>query len=142
MTDIVDRATRSRMMASIRDRNTSPELRVRSHLHRAGLRFRLHPKNLPGRPDVVLPRYRAVVFVHGCFWHRHPGCDRAYIPKSNRRFWLSKFAGNVKRDAAKTAALRAADWRVFTVWECRVSEARLDALVRRIRRKPLGDGRR
>ncbi|MGO4815947.1 very short patch repair endonuclease, partial [Cupriavidus sp. 2MCAB6] len=87
MADIVDSTTRSRMMASIRGRNTAPEVALRSAIHRLGLRFRLHCAGLPGRPDVVLPRHRAVVFVHGCFWHRHPGCRLAYSPGSRVDFW-------------------------------------------------------
>lgn len=134
MTDIVDRATRSRMMSAIRSKNTRPELVVRSHLHRAGLRFRIHPKKIPGTPDLVLPAWRAVVFVHGCFWHHHTGCAKAYTPKTNRRFWKNKFAANIARDQAKKQALRSAGWRVFTIWECGSSEARLDHLVRKIRK--------
>jgi DNA mismatch endonuclease (patch repair protein) len=133
MADIVDRATRSRMMSGIRARNTKPEIAVRSFLHRSGLRFRIHSKSLPGKPDLVLPRWRAVVFVNGCFWHRHPDCPKAYTPMSNRRFWMAKFQANVARDAAAAAALRTAGWRVFTIWECEVSRGNLSRLVRSIR---------
>jgi DNA mismatch endonuclease (patch repair protein) len=133
MADIVDRATRSRMMSGIRAGNTKPERTVRSFLHRAGLRFRLHSRSLPGTPDLVLPRWRAVVFVHGCFWHRHPGCPKAYAPKSNRQFWMTKFRRNVTRDATTAAMLEAAGWRVFTVWECQLSRRNLSRLVRSIR---------
>lgn len=118
MADIVDAATRSRMMASIRGRNTRPEVALRSALHRLGLRFRLHRAGLPGRPDIVLPRHRAVVFVHGCFWHRHPGCRLAYDPRSREEFWQAKFAGTVERDARQRTALLDGGWRVATVWEC------------------------
>ncbi|MDX2261284.1 MAG: DNA mismatch endonuclease Vsr [Gemmatimonadales bacterium] len=134
MTDIVDRATRSRMMAGIRGKNTNPERIVRSHLHRAGFRFRLHPVDLPGRPDIVLPRWGVVILVHGCFWHRHHGCRYAATPKTNREFWVSKFRANVARDASNIAALRRLGWRVIVVWECRTGERSLDALVRRIQR--------
>lgn len=134
MADIVDRATRSRMMSGIRARNTKPEIAVRSFLHRSGLRFRLHTKSLPGKPDLVLPRWRAVVFVNGCFWHRHPGCPKAYTPKSNRRFWMAKFRANVARDTAAARTLSEAGWRVFTIWECEVTEAGLARLLRRITR--------
>ena len=134
MADIVDPARRSRMMAGIGGRDTTPERIVRSHLHRAGLRFRLHARALPGRPDIVLPRWNAVVFVHGCFWHRHAGCPKAATPSSNQAFWQRKFEDNVARDARNTAALRRLGWRVFTVWECRTSPRALDALVRKIRR--------
>lgn len=118
MADVVDTATRSRMMAGIRGRDTAPELALRRALHRAGLRFRVHAKELPGRPDIVLPRWRAVVQVHGCFWHRHPGCRYATSPATRPEFWTAKFAGNVERDARNHAALRALGWRVATVWEC------------------------
>jgi DNA mismatch endonuclease (patch repair protein) len=133
VTDIVDRATRSRMMSGIRGRDTTPEKIVRSHLHRAGLRYGLHRKDLPGSPDIVLPRWRSAVFVHGCFWHRHPGCRYAYVPKSNRTFWRRKFAANVERDGRKLAALRKMKWRVYVIWECRLSAGRLEQLVRAIR---------
>jgi len=105
-------------MSRITGRNTEPERTVRSALHRAGFRFRLHPKNLPGRPDIVLPKYGAVIFVNGCFWHRHRGCPYAYQPKSRKAFWRAKFDGTVKRDAVKARQLRRAGWRVFTIWEC------------------------
>jgi DNA mismatch endonuclease (patch repair protein) len=133
MADIVDRATRSRMMAGIRGRDTTPERIVRSHLHRAGLRFRLHESRLSGRPDIVLPRWGAVVFVHGCYWHRHPGCRFATTPSTRVDFWMRKFAENVARDRRNIRALRRAGWRVFVVWECRTSSRALDALVRGIR---------
>ncbi|MCZ8186205.1 MAG: very short patch repair endonuclease [Beijerinckiaceae bacterium] len=118
MNDIVDRETRSRMMAGIKGKNTGPELMLRRLLHQAGFRYRIHPKNLPGKPDIVLPRYRAAVFVHGCFWHRHPGCRYSTVPSSNTEFWNAKFAANVTRDAKKERALIAAGWRVAVVWEC------------------------
>jgi DNA mismatch endonuclease (patch repair protein) len=131
--DIVDRATRSRMMAGIRGVHTKPERIVRSFLHRAGLRFRLHARDLPGRPDIVLPKHRAVVEVRGCFWHRHPGCRYATTPASNAAFWKSKFEENVRRDRRNRRSLRQAGWRVFVIWECQVAgDARLSRLVERI----------
>lgn len=133
MTDIVDRKTRSRMMSGIPGRNTKPELTVRSFLHRAGLRFRLHRCDLPGRPDIVLPRYRVVVLVHGCFWHRHNGCRFSYLPDSNRQFWLDKFQANVDRDKKTSRALRKMGWRVLVVWECSINETRLNRLVTQVR---------
>lgn len=133
MTDIVDAATRSRMMAAIGRENTSPELSVRQYLHRAGLRFRLHDSRLPGSPDLVFPRYRAVVFVHGCFWHRHASCRFAYTPKSRKEFWLHKFESNQARDRRVVKALRQSGWRVFIVWECEVNDGRkLERLFWRI----------
>ena len=134
MTDIVDAATRSRMMSGIRGKDTAPERAVRSFLHHAGLRFRIHRKDLPGTPDIVLPRYHAVVLVHGCYWHRHPGCRFAYTPRSNLAFWNRKFEENIARDRRKEAKLRELGWRVFVVWECEVAdENRLGRLVREIR---------
>jgi DNA mismatch endonuclease (patch repair protein) len=128
MADIVDAATRSRMMSGIRGRNTRPELLVRRFLFGAGLRYRLHPRSLRGTPDLVLPRHRAVVFVHGCFWHRHRGCRFAYRPKSNEEFWRAKLDGNVARDAEVETALRQEGWRVFTIWECSVGPSALAQL--------------
>lgn len=135
MVDIVDRATRSRMMSGIRGKNTKPEVLVRSYLHKQGLRFRVHSPQLPGKPDLLFPRFRAVVNVHGCFWHQHPGCRYAYMPASNRRFWRAKLQGNARRDSRNTTALVAMGWRVFTVWECETSdERRLERLAKLIRR--------
>jgi DNA mismatch endonuclease (patch repair protein) len=134
MADVVDRATRSRMMSGIRGKNTIPERLVRSYLHRSGLRFRLHVKGLPGRPDLVLPRYKAIVEVHGCFWHRHPHCRFATTPATNRRFWGAKFRENTTRDRRNRRRLEQLGWRVFTIWECEIKESRkLAILVRRIR---------
>jgi DNA mismatch endonuclease, patch repair protein len=117
------------MMASIGAAHTRPELLVRQYLHRTGLRFRLHVKGLPGRPDLVLPRYRAVVFVHGCFWHRHQGCRYATTPSTRVEFWQLKFRQNVARDQRTSESLRAAGWRVFTLWECEINnEEVLDRL--------------
>lgn len=128
MADIVSKAVRSRMMSNIRGKHTKPELAVRSHLHRAGFRFALHRSDLPGRPDIVLPKYRAVVFVHGCFWHRHAGCRFAYTPKTNTEFWMEKISGNVARDLKTEAALMELGWRVLTIWECEITPERLGAL--------------
>ncbi|MFC3716506.1 very short patch repair endonuclease [Luteimonas soli] len=136
--DVVDRATRSRMMSGIRGKDTKPELAVRSFLHRAGLRFRLHAR-LPGKPDLVLPRYRTAVFVHGCFWHRHEGCRYATTPASNVEFWQEKFAANVQRDARAKQQLEEAGWRVETVWACQLGEAELSRLADRIRNNAPGE---
>lgn len=132
MADIVDPVTRSRMMSGIRGKNTTPEKQVRSFLHRTGFRFRLHVENLPGKPDIVLPRYRAVVFVNGCFWHRHKGCSFSYMPKSRVNFWNEKFTKTVERDARNAKLLREAGWRVFVVWECETSSNYLKRLCRKI----------
>lgn len=121
-------------MSRIRGKHTVPELLVRKALFAAGFRYRLHPRSLPGRPDIALPAVRAVVLVHGCFWHRHQGCRFAYTPKTSVRFWLEKFASNVRRDKLVKAALRKDGWRVFTVWECQVNAARLAQLIRQLRK--------
>ena len=111
---------RSWNMSRIKSKNTKPELLVRSWLHRHGFRFRLHVKDLPGTPDIVLPRYRTVIEVRGCYWHRHPGCRFAYTPKSNVEFWNAKFAENIKRDKANTNLLNQSGWHVIIIWECEV----------------------
>lgn len=105
-------------MSRIRGKNTEPERIVRSALHRAGFRFRLHVKDLPGKPDIVLPKYRTVIFVHGCFWHRHPGCRYAYTPKTRVSFWKRKFAENVRNDRLARRRLARLGWKVLVVWEC------------------------
>lgn len=117
MADIVSPAVRSRMMSGIRSTDTKPEMLVRRSLHAAGFRYRLHDGRLPGRPDLVLPRYRAVIFVHGCFWHGH-GCHLFRLPGTRREFWQEKIAGNARRDGEATARLYGSGWRVATVWEC------------------------
>ncbi len=118
MTDIVDKATRSRMMSSIRGKDTKPEMAVRRLLHAAGFRYRLHRKDLPGKPDLVLPKYNLVIFVHGCFWHRHPGCHYAYTPASNSDKWKAKLEGNRQRDQIQQQQLLDMGWRVLVIWEC------------------------
>jgi DNA mismatch endonuclease (patch repair protein) len=117
--DIVDAATRSRMMSGIRGTNTAPERLVRSALHRRGFRFRLHAKELPGRPDIVLPRYRAVVLVNGCFWHGH-ACSLFRLPGTRTEFWADKLRKNRENDARNIARLVEAGWRVAIVWECAI----------------------
>ena len=119
---IVVDARRSRNMRSVRAKNTGPELIVRSALHALGLRFRLHRSDLPGRPDLVMPKWRTVIFVNGCFWHRHSGCNKAKLPKTNAAFWKSKLARNVERDRNAIAQLRQAGWRVIVIWECNLRD--------------------
>ena len=121
MADTLSPAERSERMSRIKSKDTAPEITLRKALHRMGLRFRLHGRSLPGKPDIVFPRYRAVVMVHGCFWHRHSGCKVASVPKSNTQFWLSKFERNVERDAANKLSLESTGWAVITVWECELS---------------------
>lgn len=125
MTDIVDRATRSRMMRGIRSRNTRPEILVRYLLHRRGFRYRLCVRELPGKPDIVLPKYRAVIFIHGCFWHGHD-CPAFRLPQTRPEFWRGKIARNRENDRKAAAALLAAGWRVATVWECALRGAGRD----------------
>ena len=125
MVDVVDAATRSRMMSGIRGRNTKPERLIRSLLHRRGFRFRIDVRDLPGRPDIVLPRYHAVVFVHGCFWHGH-GCHLFKWPQTRPEFWREKIGRNRGNDERAVEALRAAGWRVAIVWECALRRANRD----------------
>lgn len=117
-TDVHDPETRSYNMSRIRGKDTKPEVKLRSLLHRAGFRFRIHDSRLPGKPDIVLPRYKSVIFVNGCFWHRHEGCRYCTTPATRRDFWDKKFSDTVQRDRAKKKQLEEAGWDVFTVWEC------------------------
>ena len=119
MTDVVDVKTRSRMMSNIRSKNTSPELLIRKALHARGFRYRVHARNLPGTPDLVLPKYKAVIFVHGCFWHGHH-CRYFKVPQTRQAFWLEKIGKNQMRDEQQVATLRALNWRVLIIWECAV----------------------
>lgn len=116
--DIVTSEQRSINMSRIKGKNTKPEMVVRSVCHEMGLRYRLHRKDLPGTPDLVFPKHRLCIFVHGCFWHRHPDCKYAYTPKSRLEFWLPKLAKNVERDLDAQQALLALGWRVVIIWEC------------------------
>lgn len=118
MTDRLTPRQRSRLMARVVGKDTKPEWILRSALHRLGFRYRLGGGGLPGRPDLMLPKYRAVVFVHGCFWHRHADCKRATLPRTNAAFWKEKLERNVARDAEAVAALEAAGWKVIVIWEC------------------------
>lgn len=117
MADVVDAATRSRMMAAIRGKDTRPEMILRQGLHSRGFRYRLHDRRLPGSPDLVFPGRRAVIFIHGCFWHGH-GCHLFRLPTTRQEFWRAKIEGNRARDVAAEAALLADGWRVLTIWEC------------------------
>lgn len=124
MMDVVDPATRSRMMSGIRGKNTRPEMLVRQFLHGHGFRYRLHSKNLPGRPDIVMRKWMVAVFVHGCFWHRHQGCKFSTTPASNLEHWRCRFEENTARDRRNTNALAARGWTVIILWECGLRDAK------------------
>ena len=109
---------RSRNMSAIKSKNTKPEIKVRKVLHSMGYRFRLHSKDLPGSPDIVLPKYKTVIFVHGCFWHRHENCKYASTPKTRKEFWNKKFTENKKRDSEIQEKIKILDWRSVVIWEC------------------------
>lgn len=131
--DRLSKEHRSWNMSRICGQHTSPELLVRSLLHRSGFRFRLHRRDLPGSPDIVLPRHKVVVFVHGCFWHRHPRCRSAAMPKSHPEFWRQKFRANVRRDRRNISQLIKLGWQVIIIWECETRDSRaLAALITRV----------
>lgn len=144
--DHISRSRRSWLMSRVKSRNTGPEVLVRKTAHALGYRFRLHRKGLTGSPDLTFPRLRSVIFVHGCFWHRHPGCSKASTPKTREAFWSEKFARNVARDAFVRAELRRLGWRVCVIWECETKRpAQMVKKVRRFLRKGealAGTGRR
>lgn len=130
--DHIDREARSRLMANVKGKNTKPEMAVRSYLHARGLRYRLHDKSLPGKPDLVFKSRRTVVFVHGCFWHGHPGCKKATIPKTRSDFWRSKIETNSTRDKRHIDHIRSKGWQVLIIWQCEIDEKRLAQLFQRI----------
>jgi DNA mismatch endonuclease, patch repair protein len=129
--DMFSPADRSKIMSHVKNRNTAPEIVVRRLLHRMGYRFRLHRANLPGHPDIVLPRHRKVIFVHGCFWHGHKGCPRAARPATNKEFWNVKLDANARRDKTAQEALDAIGWRILIVWQCETrDEVQLIGILR------------
>jgi DNA mismatch endonuclease (patch repair protein) len=130
MTDIVSPEKRSQMMSGIRSKNTKPELIIRSWLHRHGYRYRLHRKDLPGKPDIVLPGRRCAIFVHGCFFHHHEGCRLAYVPKTRTEWWQEKFTRNVERDTLAIQELENDGWRVLVVWECQVRSGSFEDILK------------
>ena len=113
---------RSRNMAAIKSKNTKPEIEVRKILHEMGYRFRLHRKDLPGNPDIVLPKYKTAIFVNGCFWHQHEGCKYACLPKTKTDFWKKKLEGNKQRDKVKQSQLNELGWKIINVWECEIKD--------------------
>ena len=122
MTDIWNKEKRSHVMSRIRSIDTTPELLVRSLLHRMGYRFRLHKKDLPGKPDIVLPKYSSVAFVHGCFWHQHPGCIEGRIPDTRVEYWKEKLNSNINRDKKVRKELKYRGWRTIVIWECEIEK--------------------
>lgn len=129
MVDIVDSATRSRMMSNIKGRNTKPELLIRSLLHAQGFRFRIHRKDLPGKPDIVLPKYKAIIFIHGCFWHGHQNCRLFKLPASRTEFWEAKISRNQENDLKAKELLLNSGWRICTIWECAVRRSKKDPVA-------------
>ena len=120
MADVLSKEQRQKCMSHIKSKNTKPEVLVRRFLFAYGFRFRLHRKDLPGKPDIVLPKYKTVIFINGCFWHGHSDCKYATIPETNRKFWLSKISGNIERDKSTYAKLDALGWRVVEIWQCQL----------------------
>jgi DNA mismatch endonuclease (patch repair protein) len=136
MTDVFSKPKRSWIMSRVRQRHTRPELLIRSFLRAKGYGFRLHSKTLPGSPDIVLSRIRKVVFVNGCFWHQHPRCSRAVLPKSNQRFWAAKLQRNAERDKQTKKLLRKQGWSVITLWQCQLKNAKTRQIwLRRLERR-------
>ena len=133
MTDTLSKNKRSWNMSQIRSKSSNPELIVRSYLHGKGFRFRVNVKNLPGKPDIVLKKYNTLIFVDGCFWHRHKDCKYAYTPKSRKEFWRTKFINNVKRDKLVNEELGKSEWNVYRIWECEINENNLDSLAKIIK---------
>jgi len=128
MVDILSESERSALMSKVASSDTKPEWIVRCGLHRLGFRYNLKNKHLPGSPDLVFPKYRTVVFVHGCFWHRHPGCKDASTPKSNQSLWAKKFSENLQRDARAVKALSQDGWNVLIVWECELMNSTIQTI--------------
>ena len=134
MVDKIEKKARSANMSKIRSKDTKPELKVRKILHKLGYRFRLYRKDIPGRPDIVLPKHKTVVFVNGCFWHRHPNCREASRPKSNSEYWETKLKRNVERDAQNYSLLNGLNWKVIVFWECEL-ECHEDVMTSLIRNR-------
>lgn len=138
MTDVHEPLVRSYNMSQIRSRNTKPEMVVRSYLHRRGLRYSLHARHLPGKPDMVLRKHKTVIFIHGCFWHGHEGCKYFVVPKTNRDFWITKINGNKRRDKQSILALKKGKWRVIEIWECQLRSYNKNRFLEKIHRRIVG----
>jgi DNA mismatch endonuclease (patch repair protein) len=132
MADVHDRETRSYNMSQIKAKNTKPELLVRKFLFLHGFRFRLHDKKLPGKPDLVLPKYKTVLFIHGCFWHGHKGCKYYVVPKTRTEWWLNKISGNEKKDKESIVLLKERGWNVVTIWECELKVERRENTLKKL----------
>ena len=128
-TDIFSTEKRSQVMAKIKSTDTKPEILLRSILHGLGFRFRIYKSDLPGKPDIVLPKYRTVIFVHGCFWHQHSDCKKATIPLQNREFWANKLYKNKERDKAVSLILQSMGWNVVTIWECQLRPRAINDII-------------
>jgi DNA mismatch endonuclease (patch repair protein) len=126
MADVHSKETRSYNMSQIKGKNTKPELLVRKFLHKNGFRYRLHVKDLPGKPDIVLPKYKTVIFIHGCFWHGHEGCRYYVVPKTRTEWWLNKINGNAANDTKAETALKVAGWKIIKVWECELKKTAIE----------------
>lgn len=132
MADVHDKATRSYNMSQIKGKDTKPEMLVRKFLHAHGFRYRLHVKDLPGKPDIVLPKYKTVIFIHGCFWHKHENCKYFVVPKTRTEWWMNKINGNVANDEKATIALKEQGWKIITLWECELKPATINATLQNI----------
>lgn len=132
MADVHNKATRSYNMSRIKSKDTKPEILVRKFLFSKGFRFKLHDKKLPGKPDVVLPKYKTVIFIHGCFWHGHKGCKYFVVPKTRTQWWLNKINTNKKHDAENKQLLKKAGWTIITLWECNLKKAKLDKTLSKL----------
>jgi DNA mismatch endonuclease, patch repair protein len=132
MADVHDKKTRSYNMSQIKGKNTKPEMLVRKFLHANGFRYRLHVKDLPGKPDIVLPKYKTVIFVHGCFWHGHEDCSKSTLPKTKTEWWRNKISGNINNDVKALTALQKSGWKVITIWSCELSASDKDKQFKRL----------
>ena len=129
MADVHSKEIRSKNMAAIKAKNTKPEMLVRKFLHANGYRYKLHDKSLPGKPDIVLPKYKTVIFVHGCYWHGHKNCKYFVVPKTRTEWWLNKINGNIANDAKAAKALKKEGWKIITVWECQLKPAKVKSTL-------------
>ena len=132
MADVHSKEIRSKNMAAIKGKNTKPEMLVRKFLHANGYRYRLHDKKLPGKPDIVLPKYKTVLFVHGCFWHGHEGCKYFVVPKTRTEWWLNKINRNIANDAKAAKALRKEGWKIIYIWQCNLSAVKVEKSLHNI----------